>query len=182
MNTGSTDSIEKKLPFLNEWSDVSVRGKNDVVLQGSPPRLTQDIFIPDLYAIKPIQNVKKSHKINQSPQKKPINSKRDFVQIRESNVQHLPTDPHQRYIDYGSSRSQRDKLGGVSNFRLTKKSLRHENDSILSNEGLENTFSLQSNSQSPYRKMKGNDSPFLRISDLGNSAMGGDSNLFSQIK
>ena len=32
MNTGSTDSFEKKLPFLNEWSDVSVTGKNDVVL------------------------------------------------------------------------------------------------------------------------------------------------------
>jgi hypothetical protein len=29
---GSTDSIEKKLPFLNEWSDVSVGGKNDIVL------------------------------------------------------------------------------------------------------------------------------------------------------
>ena len=32
MNTGSTDSFEKKLPFLNEWSDVSVGAKNDVVL------------------------------------------------------------------------------------------------------------------------------------------------------
>jgi hypothetical protein len=63
INTNSTDSIEKKLPFLNEWSDVSITGKNDVVLQGSPPRLTQDIFIPDLYTIKPIQNVKKSLKI-----------------------------------------------------------------------------------------------------------------------
>jgi hypothetical protein len=61
--------------------------------------------------------------------------------------------------------------------------MRNDNDSILSNEGQEMTFSLQSNSQSPHRKKKnGADSPFLRISDLGNSAMGGDSNLFSQIK
>jgi len=68
INTNSTDSIEKKLPFLNEWSDVSITGKNDVVLQGSPPRLTKDLFIPDLYTIKPIQNVKKSFKIARNPQ------------------------------------------------------------------------------------------------------------------
>lgn len=54
IKTGSTDSFEKKLPFLNEWSNVSVTGKNDTILQGSPPRLIKDIFIPDLYTIKPI--------------------------------------------------------------------------------------------------------------------------------
>ena len=32
MNTGSTDSFEKKLPFLNEWSNVSVNGKTDDLL------------------------------------------------------------------------------------------------------------------------------------------------------
>lgn len=86
---------------------------------------------------------------------------------------------HQRYIDFGSSQSNRR----VSRVRLAKKNMRNENDSILSNDVQDMNYSLQSSSKSPERKeRKKNDSPFLRISDLGNSVMGDSSNLFSQIK
>ena len=95
------------------------------------------------------------------------------MQIRETNIQDLDTEGHQRYIDFGSSQSNRQP---VSRVRLAKKSMRNENDSILSHD---NNFSLQS---TPERNRKKNDSPFLRVSEMGKSAMVGDSNLFSQIK
>jgi hypothetical protein len=50
----SIDSYEKKLPFLNEWSEVSIKGRNDV-LQGSPPRptkeKTKDFYFPELCSL-----------------------------------------------------------------------------------------------------------------------------------
>jgi hypothetical protein len=61
LNTTSTDSIEKKLPFLNEWSDVSITGGRKEELKGSPPRLIPDIYIPDnmIYSIKPIMQTQR---------------------------------------------------------------------------------------------------------------------------
>jgi hypothetical protein len=124
-----------------------------------------------LYSIKPISNIKTHFQISnrrRAPEEK------NLVQIRETNIKYLNIEEeHQRYIDFGSSQSNRQ----LSRVRLAKKG-RNENDSILSQEM---TVSLSS-FKSPERQRRKNDSPFLRISDLGNSVMGGDSNLFSQIK
>jgi hypothetical protein len=57
---------------------------------------------------------------------------------------------------------------------MTKKSMRNENDSILSNnEYPEINISLESSKSPLPTGLRKNDSPFLQISDLG------DSNLFS---
>jgi hypothetical protein len=67
-------------------------------------------------------------------------------------------EPHRQYIDFGSCKSNR----GISKLRTTKKSMRNENDSILSNNDYPDiNISLESSKSPTIPAMRKNNSPFL---------------------